>query len=330
MGPGFRRGDGRLQLEDLTVSADTIHPRRYRLVGLALSAAGAMLFAIKAVLVKLVYRHGLDTTTLLALRMALSTPVFVAVGLAEWWRRAPADRPDRRTLAFAAATGILGYYVSSWLDFEGLHALDAQLERLILFTYPFFVILFGRWLFGRPITRRALLGAGLSYVGLLVMFTGTSSRMTPAALTGAALVLTAAVTFALYQIFAREVIMRCGPVLFTAVAMAAAGGAMLLHFALTHHAAALLAPRAAWPLIAALAVFATIAPSFLMSAGTARIGAQGTAVISTLSPMVTTALAVALLGEPFGPPEAIGTLLVLGGVGLFSLLDARASAKAAV
>lgn len=302
---------------------DIVDTGRYRLVGLTLSACGAMLFASKAVLVKLVYRDGLDTTTLLALRMALSTPVFLAVGLVEWRRRLPSARPDWRTLGYASGTGILGYYVSSWLDFEGLHALDAQLERLILFTYPFFVILFGRWLFARPITSRALIGAGVSYVGLFVMFAGTSSRMSVTTLVGAALVLTAAVTFALYQTFAREVIMRCGPTLFTAVAMAAAGAMVLLHFALSHSAAALLAPRAAWPLILALAAFATIAPSFLMSAGTARIGAQGTAVVSTLSPMVTTALAVALLGEPFGVPEAVGTALVLGGVGLFTLLDAR-------
>jgi drug/metabolite transporter (DMT)-like permease len=61
----------------------------------------------------------------------------------------------------------------------------------------------------------------------------------------------------------------------------------------------------------------------MMSAGTARIGAQGTAIVSTLSPLVTIALAVTILGEPFGVPEAIGTLFVLGGVGLFSLIESR-------
>ena len=59
-----------------------------------------------------------------------------------------------------------------------------------------------------------------------------------------------------------------------------------------------------------------------MSAGTARIGAQGTAIVSTLSPVVTIALAILVLGEPFGWPEAAGTLLVIGGVGLFSLIEA--------
>ena len=60
-----------------------------------------------------------------------------------------------------------------------------------------------------------------------------------------------------------------------------------------------------------------------MLAGTARIGAQGTATVSTISPVVTTAVAVAVLGEPFRWPETIGTACVLGGVGLFSLIESR-------
>jgi drug/metabolite transporter (DMT)-like permease len=76
-------------------------------------------------------------------------------------------------------------------------------------------------------------------------------------------------------------------------------------------------------LIAGLAVFATIVPAFLMSAGTARIGAQGTAIVSTISPVVTIGVAIMVLGEPFGWPEAVGTICVLGGVGLFSVIESR-------
>jgi drug/metabolite transporter (DMT)-like permease len=295
----------------------------YRLIGFALSAAGAMLFAIKGVLIKLIYRYGIDTTSLLAMRMVLAVPVFVAVGAVQWRRTPREGRPGARTIALSAAVGILGYYVSSWLDFEGLQTLDAQLERLILFTYPFFVILFGRILFGHPLRAHALAGAGLSYLGLLVMFAGAPARMTPAMLIGGALVFTAAMTFASYQLFARELIVRCGAALFTAIAMAAAGVAALIGFAASHDLAALVAPHDAWGLIVALAVFATIVPAFLMSAGTARIGAQGTAIVGTISPIVTIGVAVAVLGEPFGWPEAIGTACVLGGVGLFSLIESR-------
>jgi drug/metabolite transporter (DMT)-like permease len=93
---------------------------RVQLVGYGLSATGAVLFATKGVIIKLIYGHGVDTTTLLAWRMALATPVFLAVGLIQWFRLAPTSRPGLPVLGKAAAVGVLGYYVSSWLDFEGL------------------------------------------------------------------------------------------------------------------------------------------------------------------------------------------------------------------
>jgi len=300
---------------------------RWRLIGFALSAAGAMLFAIKGVLIKLIYVYHVDTTTLLAARMILALPVFLGVGLLEWRRRPVDQRPDARSIGLASLVGMLGYYVSSWLDFEGLQRIEAQTERLILFTYPFLVILFGRLLLKHPLRLHALAGAALSYAGLIVMFGANPARLAPDMLGGAGLVLAAAATFALYQLFAREMILRCGPALFTAIGMSAAGIAIIVHFAITHQAAALALPFPAWLLIMALAFFSTIVPTFLMSAGTARIGAQGTAIISTLSPVVTIILAILVLDEPFGLPEAAGTMLVIGGVGLFTLLESRAAAR---
>ena len=105
--------------------------------------------------------------------------------------------------------------------------------------------------------------------------------------------------------------------------MTAAGVTLITQFLATHSLAVLALPLHAWLLMAMLAVFATIIPTFMMSAGTARIGAQGTAIISTLSPVVTIVLAIVVLGEPFGPPEAAGTVLVIGGVALFTWIESR-------
>jgi len=191
------------------------------------------------------------------------------------------------------------------------------------------VILLGRLIYRRPLAPHAVAGALISYAGVAMMFGGATmfggapTRLTDTALTGGGFVLAAAISFAFYQLFAREVIVQCGAALFTAVAMSSAGMTLLTQFALTHPLSALAVERSAWPLIVVLALFATVAPAFLMAAGTARVGAQGNAIIATLSPTVTIVLAVALLGEPFGWPEALGTLLVLAGVGLFTLVDAR-------
>jgi drug/metabolite transporter (DMT)-like permease len=299
--------------------------RRSRLIGYGLSATGAVMFATKGVLIKLIYRHGIDTTTLLALRMALSTPVFLAVGLAHWLRMPRAARPDLALLLRAAAVGVLGYYVSSWLDFAGLQALDAQLERLILFTYPLLVILFGWALFRRPLSIHALAGAGLSYVGLFVMFAAAPAAMTGSILQGGGLVLLAAACFALYQIFAYDLIRRLGAALFTAVAMTAAGVAVLVHCIVTAESLPAHMSHEVWALVVLLAVGATVLPAFIMSAGTGRIGAQGTAIVSAISPIATILLAVAVLAEPFGWPQALGTVLVIGGVGWFTWTETRRS-----
>jgi drug/metabolite transporter (DMT)-like permease len=308
---------------------DRAAERHGRLVGYGLSATGAVLFATKGVLIKLIYRHGIDTTTLLALRMALSTPIFVAVGLAHWLRLPRAARPDLPLLLRAAAVGVLGYYVSSWLDFAGLRTLDAQLERLILFTYPLLVILFGWALFRRPLSIHALTGAGLSYVGLFVMFAAAPRSMTAGILRGGGLVLLAAACFALYQIFAYGLIRRLGPALFTAVAMTAAGAAVMAHVLVTGASIPAHLPADALVLILVLAIGATVLPAFIMSAGTARIGAQGTAIVSSLSPIATILLAVAVLAEPFGWPQALGTALVLGGVGWFTWAETRQARRVA-
>jgi drug/metabolite transporter (DMT)-like permease len=299
----------------------------WRLAGFAMAAGGAALLASKGVLAKLIYPYGLDGSTLIGLRMLLSVPAFAVVGVVEWRRRRPEHRPDGKLLVLACAAGVLGFYVSTWLDFKGLETLDAQSERLILFTYPFFVILFGRLILAHPLRPHALGGAALAYAGLALMFAARPEQLSDGRMTGAALVAGAAVTFALYQLFARELIVKCGAALFTAVAMVAAGVVAIGVGASEMHARALDIPAECWALIVALALFATILPVFMISAGMGRIGAQGTAIMGTLSPLVTAALAVGLLDEPFGPPELAGTLCVLGGVGLFSWQESRGSRR---
>lgn len=133
------------------------------LQGLARALSGAVLFSGKAVAAKLLYREGIDAVTLIALRMLLSLPFFVAIALYTW-KRAP--NLDRRTLVFIALLGVLGYYVSSMLDFLGLQYVSAGLERLILFSCPSFVLLLGLVAFGRSVLPLQWLSLLLAYAGI--------------------------------------------------------------------------------------------------------------------------------------------------------------------
>lgn len=300
------------------------------LAGYGYAMLGAVLFATKGIFIKFAYAEGVDTETLMALRMGISLPFFTGIALWIWLRR-PAQRPSPHLLAGGALVGVLGYYVSSWLDFKGLAYISAQLDRLILFTYPFFTILFAALLFRQKLRVSALAGAAVSYAGLVLVMAGGSSSNGGHGdvVTGGLFVLAAAFTFGLYQVLAREFIVRMGSDFYTGLAMSAAATAAFIHFGASgHDLHSLAVSPTALGISTGLALFATVLPAFAMAAGLARIGAQGTAIIGTLSPLATTVLAVSLLGEPFGLVDALGTLLVVGGVGIYTLVDSRARMRA--
>jgi drug/metabolite transporter (DMT)-like permease len=122
-------------------------------IGLIFAVLGAVGFSFKAILIKLAYPYGVDAVTLLALRMGLSLPFFLALGWADQRRRQPALAG--RDWGLMLGLGFSGYYLASYLDFLGLQYISAALERLILFAYPTLVVLFSAFFLGKPVTRRA-------------------------------------------------------------------------------------------------------------------------------------------------------------------------------
>lgn len=293
-----------------------------RTTGYALAAAGAALFSTKAIFIKLAYLDDVNATLMLAYRMIFALPFFVAVGLwAYLGKRARNEpMPSRHTLLMALATGFVGYYLSALLDFKGLEYISAQLERLVLFTYPLFVMFLGRLFFGAKLTRAGLIAATITYAGLAIVFGIDLPEGGIDTVIGTAFVLGCAVTFAFYQLFAKGFITAMGSALFTSLSLSASAVICVLHHIAVKGLDFAATPRFVW-LGAGCAIFATVLPSFLMNAGMARTSPQATAMISTISPLVTIALAVWILGEPFTAADALGSTLVLAGVGFYTWSD---------
>lgn len=201
------------------------------------------------------------------------------------------------------------------LDFTGLLYVTAQLERLALFTYPIFLIFIGAAFFGMRLTRAGIIAAGVSYLGLACVFI-TDFKVGGSNITlGTALVLGSAVSFAIYQLMAKRLIGEMGATLFTSFALSGAAITTLAHvFIMRGGLDTSLSPNY-FMLAAATGLLATVVPSFFVNAGMAKIGAASTAMISNVSPLLTIYFAVVLLGEDFTWAHALGTALVVGGVG---------------
>ena len=147
-----------------------------QLLGIAFALLGAAFFATKGIFIKLALAVGIDTLTTLTWRMIVSVPIFVDGGIIGYRHKLAQSGPgaapvlDRTTLLQAMGVGLLGYYVASYLDFSALTYITAQLDRLILLTYPFFVLLFGAVFFKRPVTPLMLVALIVSYTGIALIF----------------------------------------------------------------------------------------------------------------------------------------------------------------
>ncbi len=286
-----------------------------RFSGSLLVLLGALGFSTKAILVKLVYASApeVDAITLMALRMLFALPFFLLV--AAWLRgQAQAVRLTAGDQLLISAMGVLGFYLSGFLDFSGLAYISAGLERLILFLYPTLVIVFSALFYRRPVHGREGLALLLSYGGIGVVFGGQAGTNEPRFMLGAGLVFGAALTFALYLMISGKLVRRVGSLRFTAHAMSVACLATLAHFAIDHDLSDLFLPGKVYALALLMALVATVVPAFLMNAGMQRIGAGPAAIIGTTGPVATLLLAWLLLGETLSALQLTGTALILGGV----------------
>jgi drug/metabolite transporter (DMT)-like permease len=299
--------------------------RRSLMTGYLLVAAGSAMFSSKAIFIKLAYLERYDSLLILAWRMVFALPVFLLVGAVALARRKAEGKPMPRRSAVlgAAGIGLIGYYLAMVLDFAGLLYVTAQLERLALFTYPIFLIFLGAAFFGMRLTVSSLIAALITYLGLAVVFVSDFSLGGPNVTLGTLLVLGAAVSFALYQLMAKRYIGEMGPTLFTSVALSAAAVTTLAHVFIMRGALDTSMSTHYFMLASGIGILATVLPSFFVNAGLARIGAASTAIISNVSPLLTIYFAVVLLGEEFTLPHAIGTALVVGGVGYHTWREIR-------
>jgi len=289
--------------------------------GILLALAGAFLYSWKPLLVKMLFAYGIDAETQLALRMGLSLPFYVTFALYAYrGRLARGEATDLSlpTLAYTFGAGIMGYYVASYLDFLGLKMITASFERLILFTYPTFVAVLGWWFFRERLTSALLAALGLTYAGLALIFVKDLNSFGPQVVAGTILVLICSLAYALFLLWSKRPIGRMGAPLFTSLSMLSGSALLIGQFAITHPWRDLLVPWPAFWLAFAMAVGATVVPSFLMSEAIARIGPSSASVTGGAGPLMTTLLAVWLLGEPLTVWHMAGMALVIGGVVVLS------------
>ena len=294
--------------------------------GFAFAIGAALLFSCKPIIIKWAYTYGIDALSLMLLRMVLALPVYLAIGilLIQKQKRAQQNKLTFRHGLAAAFVGLFGYYLASFLDLKGLELANAQLERIILYAYPTLVVILGAVIFKHKVTKQQLGALALCYAGIICIFLQDLSLQGKQVIQGSLLILLSALSYAVYMLFSKKHIDRLGSLLFTCISMTSATVATIIHTGLVltitgsgssgfnsnnwEFSPELMA------IVLLLTFAATVVPSFMISEAVKRIGAANAALTGTVGPIMTSIMAVVLLGEVFTLYHGLGMVLVILGV----------------
>jgi drug/metabolite transporter (DMT)-like permease len=283
---------------------------------------GTILFSTKAIWVKLCFKTTtIDASSLLMLRMLFSLP-FYAAAMWYYFSHQQLKKAKASTYFIACLIGILGYYMSSLFDFIGLQYVSASIERIILFIYPTLAVLLNLLIFKVAISKKQWIAIFITYLGIGLAYWGELNQIpdTKTFFFGTWMILLCAVTFAFYLVGSGKMIPKIGAPQFTSLSMLAASVGIFIHYLVTHQQG--IASIVDMPIlhsnsvgyVIALALIATVIPSFLISGGMKRIGSNDLAIISSIGPVSTLLQARLVLNEAFSWEQILGTLFVIAGV----------------
>lgn len=255
-----------------------------------------------------------DPITLAALRFGLGFILLMPIALAFQSRW-----PQRRDWIGVACLGILFFGIFMALFNLSLRYTTAARGALALSTLPLMTMVAGAALRIEPLTQRKTSGVLVAMAGVaLALATGLADA--PAgAWRGDAIMMVAALCYALYNVWSRPFIARSDSLAFVAVGMGAGSGCLaLLAWSSGGFAAAGAFGLAQWTAVVYLVVIGAGLTFFLWVFALARTTPTRVANAITLNPVTASIVAAILLGEPIGLNLVVGVAAVFAGIWLAS------------
>ena len=271
---------------------------------------------------KPVYALGVDWHVLSAWRFLFGAAVAWLWVLAWPGPHAGLRRLSRRAVLVAVALGVL-YTGNSATYYAGLETVSASLAALIVYIYPALVAVltlrFGRKLEG----RRAWTALGVALVGVALSVGGIPAGTAPP-LVGLALIIASPIIYSLWIVLAARLSGERAENETSRGAEAAGATALMMSAtAGIYWVSALLlgrqvlpaeVPADAWPGLVGVGLISTFVAIQAFYAGAQRVGAVQAALVSTVEPIWTIALAALLLGDRLAPIQLAGGGLIIAAV----------------
>lgn len=276
------------------------------------AAAAAALSAGTAVVATRIVIGEADPLSLVFYRYVVSVLCFIPFLPAIW----PRERLHAAEYLKIAGFGTLFFVLFPWAFNASLQHIPAARGAVGLATIPIQTLIVSA-AFGREtLTANKVLGVALAFLGIVVAFgTAAFSGSGSGYLLGDGLMLLGGLCAAIYSVFSRSTLLRCGPMFVTALGMVVAVAALLPYVGLKQGFAMLHAfSYKGWLIVLFLGTVAGAMQFSLFMWALRWLPPTTTVLYLTLNPITAMMLGIILLGEHLTAELIAGMALVLSGI----------------
>lgn len=255
--------------------------------------------------------QSVDALTLTLVRALIALPVMVVLLLG----RGTLQRVDRKDYRLIVLLSFLAIPVNQFLYLYGIRFTIASNAALLYAMTPIVVLVLSRLLLGEALTGRKILGVALGFVGVVVVIFERGVSASVEHVYGNVLVFVAVLAWSLYTVYGRRLIAAYGPIESTAMILVG-GTIVFLPFGIipmTEFPFSSLS-TGNWLQILYLALITSVLSYLLWYYALGRVEAGKVALFTNLQPILTTALAVLLLGQDVTVPFVLGGCIAITGV----------------
>lgn len=289
-----------------------------RLIGVALALASASLYGITPYFVNIAFDHGTDPFGLMTARYIIASTVLVIIRLVRLPRT---PWPSRRTFVHLFLLGAIGLYLNSVCVFSALDLMDSGLVMVLFYFYPIVVVLLSWSLHGHKPDRVIWLCLALTVGGVAL----SASDVSGGAIGGVVLIMVGAFTYAIYSVIGSRLMPETNVITGLLIVLFGAACSFTAVWLINPPGMPTTLPDdiASWLSVVEIAILGTVVAMGLFFAGMNRIGAGKSAVTQTFEVFVTVTMGLIFLSESLTLRQVIGAVLILGGVILLALREAK-------
>lgn len=273
---------------------------------------GTFCFSIKSIFIKLAYDKGANPEATLFLRQLIATPLFWGILLS--YRANAVVAFQRKDIWKTASAGVLGFFLSPLLDFLGLHFVSAIVERMLLFTYPMFVVMITALMKKKMIPPQSFFALLVIYAGIFLAIGGWNISLLKANMAGALLIIASSITYAAYLVLSGQLVHSLGVIRLNTYGMTIATLFMSGYLAAKMDREEFMGlfqySASVYVYFFVIAIISTVISCLLMFEGIKIIGAERASLISLTGPIITIILGAAFLGEQLEWIQWIGCAIV--------------------